>query len=191
MHILDLTGADLLTDKQWTHLDAVRRRPAPGGGDDLGVSTRQWSAPTATSTGPAANQVAQAHRYPGHRRAGCSARGPHARPDVEATASRRPGLLRPAGHSNGPTEAINRTVIRGSWLTLIELFGSLAASRRLSVWLVPEASLSETEGRGAVVASVEARLAVLDPHLHEGVPLAEAARRAGVPRRTATRLLAA
>ncbi len=42
-----------------------------------------------------------------------------------------------------------------------------------------------------LVADLQDRLAVLNPHLHEGVPLAEAARRAGVPRRTATRWLAA
>ena len=38
---------------------------------------------------------------------------------------------------------------------------------------------------------LDGRLAVLNPHLHDGVPLVEAARRAGVPRRTASRLLAA
>jgi len=41
------------------------------------------------------------------------------------------------------------------------------------------------------VSELDGRLAVLNPHLHDGVPLAEAARRAGVPRRTATRWLAA
>lgn len=41
-----------------------------------------------------------------------------------------------------------------------------------------------------LVADLQDQLAVLNPHLHEGVPLAEAARRAGVPRRTATRWLA-
>ena len=41
------------------------------------------------------------------------------------------------------------------------------------------------------MSELEARLAVLNPHLHEGVPLLESARRAGVPRRTATRWLAA
>lgn len=32
------------------------------------------------------------------------------------------------------------------------------------------------------VADLQDQLAVLNPHLHEGVPLTEAARRAGVPR---------
>ena len=41
------------------------------------------------------------------------------------------------------------------------------------------------------MSELETRLAVLNPHLHDGVPLIEAARRAGVPRRTATRWLAA
>ena len=41
------------------------------------------------------------------------------------------------------------------------------------------------------MSELDGRLAVLNPHLHDGVPLAEAARRAGVPRRTATRWLAA
>jgi putative transposase len=42
-----------------------------------------------------------------------------------------------------------------------------------------------------LVADLQDQLAVLNPHLHEGVPLTEAAHRAGVPRRTATRWLAA
>ena len=42
-----------------------------------------------------------------------------------------------------------------------------------------------------LVSELDGRLAVLNPHLHDGVSLAEAARRAGVPRRTATRWLAA
>ena len=41
------------------------------------------------------------------------------------------------------------------------------------------------------MSELDGRLAVLNPHLHDGVPLAEAARRAGVPRRAATRWLAA
>ena len=41
------------------------------------------------------------------------------------------------------------------------------------------------------MSDLDGRLAVLNPHLHEGVSLSEAARRAGVPRRTATRWLAA
>src|SRR5664279_2532757 len=45
--------------------------------------------------------------------------------------------------------------------------------------------------KAGVLVSELGRLAVLNPHLHDGVPLAEAARRAGVPRRTATRWLAA
>ena len=39
------------------------------------------------------------------------------------------------------------------------------------------------------MSELDGRLAVLNPHLHDGVPLAEAARRAGVPRRTATERL--
>jgi putative transposase len=46
-------------------------------------------------------------------------------------------------------------------------------------------------GGCVLVADLQDRLAVLSPHLHEGVSLAEAARWAGVPRRTATRWLAA
>jgi len=42
-----------------------------------------------------------------------------------------------------------------------------------------------------LVSELDGRLVVLNPHLHDGVPLVEAARRAGVPRRTATRWLAA
>lgn len=42
-----------------------------------------------------------------------------------------------------------------------------------------------------VPADFDERMRVLGPHLFEGVPLTEAAREAGVPRRTATRWLAA
>ena len=41
------------------------------------------------------------------------------------------------------------------------------------------------------VSEAEVRLAVLGPHLHDGVPLSVAAQRAGVPLRTARRWLAA
>ena len=44
---------------------------------------------------------------------------------------------------------------------------------------------------GGAGSELDGRPSVLNPHLHDGVPLAVAARRAGVPRRTATRWLAA
>src|SRR6478736_3059859 len=46
-------------------------------------------------------------------------------------------------------------------------------------------------GRWCWVPDIEERLAVLGPHLHDGVPLSVAAGRAGVPLRTARRWLAA
>ena len=54
----------------------------------------------------------------------------HPRADTEETRRRRPGLLRPPGTSNGPTEAINGRLehLRGSALGFRNLTNYIARS---------------------------------------------------------------
>ena len=110
------------------------RRHSPlthiGRRNDLGCVTDNGRRLPVTPIGPAANRDAAAHRHPGHRRPGRSARDQNARPDAEQTAGDIPAYFHRPGTSNGPTEAINGRLehLRGSALGFRNLTNYIARS---------------------------------------------------------------
>ena len=87
------------------------------------------------------------------RRADRVDRTDHARPDAEAAGRRRAGLLRPARHLNGPTEAINGR--------LEHLRGSALGFRNLTNAVTHRSTGGSARASNPEVAGARARVAVL------------------------------